>query len=150
MIKLTARTVLFSSVLAAFSLSGCALTDAEAEQALEIADSPSNLNTPQPDWDTPFWEPWSQAQADGNKGDQPRAVSFNRRDQPLANVALVTDGAVQAALPETLTKEAAEHGLLILPKGLVQDAIAHTSECNDLASQACRSALAGSASARRK
>ncbi|UWN50388.1 hypothetical protein ASALC70_02609 [Alcanivorax sp. ALC70] len=142
MIKLTARTVLFSSVLAAFSLSGCALTDAEAEQALEIADSPSNLNTPQPDWDTPFWEPWSQAQADGNKGDQPRAVSFNRRDQPLANVALVTDGAVQAALPETLTKEAAEHGLLILPKGLVQDAIAHTSECNDLASQACRSALA--------
>ena len=101
MIKLTARTVLFSSVLAAFSLSGCALTDAEAEQALEIADSPSNLNTPQPDWDTPFWEPWSQAQADGNKGDQPRAVSFNRRDQPLANVALVTDGAVQAALPES-------------------------------------------------
>ena len=141
MIKFTARTLLLSTAVAAFSLSGCALTDADAKHALEIADNSSNLNTPQPDWDTPFWERWSQ-QPESKNSDENNAVSFSRRDQPLANVALITDGPVQASMPETLTSQAADHGLLILPKGLVQDAIGHTSACQDLDSQACRSALA--------
>ncbi len=139
MIKFNSRTLLLSGALAAFGLSGCALTDTEAKQAMDIVDSPTALNTPQAEWDTPFWE---RGNRDAAAGDQRQAPSFTRRDAPLANVAIALDDAVDDTLPEALVARAAEHGMLVLPKGMVQDALTHTPGCDNLASETCRSALA--------
>ncbi|GAA5132909.1 hypothetical protein [Alloalcanivorax gelatiniphagus] len=138
MIKFNSRTVLLSGALAAFGLSGCALTDTEAKQAMDIVDSPTALNTPQAEWGTPFWERGNRA---GSADDGKTAPSFTRRDAPLANVAIALDDGLDATLPRALTAGAAEHGMLVLPKGLVQDALNNTPGCDDLASEACRSAL---------
>lgn len=139
MIKFNSRILLLSGVLAASGLSGCALTDAEAEQAMQVVDSPTALNTPQPEWDTPFWERGNRA---APADDERQAPSFTRRDAPLANVAIVLDDGVDDTLPEALVGRASDHGMLVLPKGLVQDALTHTPGCDDLAGEVCRSALA--------
>ncbi|MFP1682034.1 hypothetical protein ACLD0W_05945 [Alloalcanivorax sp. C16-1] len=139
MIKFNSRTVLLFGALAGFGLSGCALTDTEAQQALDIADGPAALNTPQADWDTPFWEQGNRA---APAGEERQAPSFTRRDAPLANVAITLGDAVDDTLPEALAARGSDHGLLVLPKGMVQDALTHTPGCDDLAGETCRSALA--------
>lgn len=143
MIQFTTTRALLGALIAAAALSGCATTsDSDAEQALAIVDSPSALNTPQPDWDTPFWERWaSQTKAKSNDS----GPAFQRRDEPLNNVGVLIEGAPDNAdaFLDALREGAPAHGFVIVPSGSLDESLKNTEGCSaPMESESCLNGLA--------
>ncbi|ERS14337.1 hypothetical protein [Alloalcanivorax xenomutans] len=124
-------------LLAAAFVSGCASQNLDTENALEMVDSPAELNTPKPEWKTPFWE--------RGASDQGAVTAFQRRDEPLNNVGVLVQGQLgnADAFWSTLTEGAPEHGFVIVPTGTLRDALSNTQGCGNapLQSESCLDGL---------
>lgn len=129
MMHFTPRQALLAALIATTAFSGCAITDSDAKQALEMTDSPSALDTPQADWKTPFWE--RSPGADGNAQAGAAAPAFQRRDEPLNNVGVLLEGSLAQvpAFLAALHEGAAEHGFVIVPGGALSEALSNTQGC---------------------
>lgn len=142
MTVLKARHALFGSLIAAATLlAGCNTTPQDRQQALDIVDSPIALNQQQVEWKTPFWERGAQ-QGNAAPDNTAEPPSFVKRNEPLGNVGLIVDGAVDPALPQALGQQAGAYGLLVLPRPLLADAMQHARGCDQPTSTACLSSLA--------
>lgn len=145
MIEVKARRGLIAALLAAAALAGCNTTPAEDQQAVSNADSKAAFDTHQTtEWKTPFWERWSgdnSGKANSSSASAAPAPQFVQRNEPLSNVGLIVDGAVADSLPQAITDQAGKHGLLVLPQGMLQDALQHNKSCAQPGSDTCLSAL---------
>lgn len=146
MISFKARHALLSTLIATALLAGCSTTPEDRQQAMASVDSSAAFDVHQPhkdDWKTPFWERMGSSNSNGQQQQEAvRKPSFVKRDEPLGNLALVVDDAVPDTLPQTISDQAAQHGLLVLPQTLLDEATKYAKGCDQLSSTACQASLA--------
>jgi len=147
-------STLLSTLIATALLAGCSTTPEDRQQAVASVDSAAAFDvhqTQEGDWKTPFWERFTKnGSNNGQHQSQPaqqqqqttRKPSFVKRDEPLGNLALIVDAAVPDSLPQTISDQAAEHGLLVLPQPLLKEAIKYGKGCQQLSSTTCQTSLA--------
>ncbi|ASK35658.1 hypothetical protein [Alloalcanivorax mobilis] len=143
MTDFTPKQALLGALIAALALGGCATTDSDARQAVEMVDSEAALDTPQPDWDTPFWERFSKS--DNSAQANASTQAFQRRDEPLNNVGVLIEGNVNNAdaFMAALRDGAPQHGFVIVPPGTLREAMNNTQGCGSSAGDSgCLAGLA--------
>lgn len=150
MISFKARHALLSTLIVTALLAGCSTTPEDRQQAMASVDSSSAFDVHQPhgsDWKTPFWERGgNNGNSNGQQSQQQQQTimkpSFVKRDEPLGNLALIVDASVPDILPQTISDQAAEHGLLVLPQPLLKEAIKYGKGCTQVSSATCQASLA--------